>query len=39
MKLFGKMKIVEKIENETSVCFLKIGYNEEENTVTVNHGK
>ena len=39
MKLFGKMKIFEKIGNETSVCFRKTGHKELENMVTVNHGK
>ena len=34
MKLFGKMDILEKIENKSSICFRKT-----ENMVTVNHGK
>ena len=33
------MKIFEKIENETLVCFNKTGHKEGENKVMVNHGK
>ena len=39
MKLFGKMKILEKVENENSVCFRKTGHKETKNMATVNHGK
>ena len=39
MKLFGKMKILEKVENKNSVCFRKNGHKETENMATVNHGK
>ena len=31
MKLFGKMKIFDKTENDTSVCFRKTGHSEREN--------
>ena len=33
MKLFGKMKIFEKIENESSVCYRRTGHKERENMV------
>ena len=39
MKLFGKMKIFEKIENKTSIIFRETGFTERENMVTLNHGK
>ena len=39
MKLFEKMKIFEKIENQTSNCFSRTGLTERENIVTLNHGK
>ena len=39
MKLFGKMKIFEKIENKTSICCRKTGLTERENRVTLNNGK
>ena len=37
IKLFGKMKIFEKIENKTSISFRKSGLTERENMVTLNH--
>ena len=39
MKLFGKMKIFEKIKNKTSICFRKTGLTEKENMVKLNHRK
>ena len=39
MKLFGEMEIIEKIENETSVCFRKICSNEREDMVKVHNKK
>ena len=36
MKLFGRIKIFEKIENKTSISFRKTGLTERENMVTLN---
>ena len=39
MKLFKKMKIFEKIENKTSIYYIrKTGLTERENMVMLNHG-